>query len=397
LLVAGGGLLVLAVAAWWAVTGPLGSLGALGDRKVIKPEDVAACGPAWRVVQSPDPSKEYSELHAIAATMSGEMWAVGTNGTEEYALTLTERWDGKAWTFVQSPSVPEYSNHLHGVVAFASDDAWTVGASHRGTDLWRTLTMHWDGAKWSIVPSPTIPPVSNLNAVAGAVTTDIWAVGEQSSGERGTGPRPLILRWDGKAWHIVTMDFSIFSGTLNGVTALSSDNVWAVGSYTDSPTSSSRPLVVHWDGHGWKQVQTPSTGELYAVVASGAGEVWAVGNNHQRTLAMRWEGQEWKVTPSPNPGNRGDVLNGVAVVGKDDVWAVGALSDDEGDATLALHWDGREWKHSPSPSKGTNAATFSGVTVAGGAEWAAGSYIADPSGTNLTIVERFSDPCSNGK
>jgi hypothetical protein len=151
---------------------------------------------------------------------------------------------------------------------------------------------------------------------------------------------------------------------------------------------------MHWDGQKWQQVQTPSTGELYAVAGSGPDNVWAVGNNHQRTLAMRWDGTAWKVTPSPNPGNHGDVLNGVTVAKNGDVWAVGALSDDEGDATLALRWDGREWKHSLSPSKGTNAATFSGVAAAGDDVWAVGSYIADLAGTNLTIVERFSEPCA---
>src|SRR5438874_2527500 len=60
----------------------------------------APCGMAWRIVESADPSKEYNELHSISALSPEDIWAVGTFGTEQYALTLTEHWDGVRWIHV---------------------------------------------------------------------------------------------------------------------------------------------------------------------------------------------------------------------------------------------------------------------------------------------------------
>jgi len=52
------------------------------------------------------------------------------------------------------------------------------------------------------------------------------------------------------------------------------ENVWAVGNATQS-------LVLHWDGGSWKRVAVPSPGTdnvLYAVAASSAQNLWAVGS-----------------------------------------------------------------------------------------------------------------------
>src|SRR5436305_11528244 len=128
--------------AWWTGGGTLSGKAA------------GPCGPGWRIVPGADPSKEYNELHALAAVSSTEVWAVGTYGTEEFALTLTERWDGTRWSHVPSPSIAGYSNHLHAVAAISSGDVWAIGGSHKGTGLWRTLALHWDGSQWAVVPSP---------------------------------------------------------------------------------------------------------------------------------------------------------------------------------------------------------------------------------------------------
>src|SRR3954454_19335726 len=110
---------------WWANAGAQGTH--------LEGDGAAPCGPGWRLVAGADPSKEYNELHALAAVSAGEVWAVGTYGTEEFALTLIERWDGARWSHIPSPSISGYSNHLHSVAAVSSGDIWAIGGSHRGT------------------------------------------------------------------------------------------------------------------------------------------------------------------------------------------------------------------------------------------------------------------------
>lgn len=379
---------------WWVVSGTLaGQLQEASRPKVIQPSQVPACGPAWRLVESPNPSKEYSEFHAISAVSSSDIWAAGTQGTEEYALTFTAHWDGKVWSHVQSPSVPGFSNHLHALAALSADDVWVVGASHRGTGVWRTLTMHWDGRLWSIVPSPTIPPISSLNGAASAPGS-VWAVGEQSTGEKGVGSRPLILRWNGEKWSIEPLPPGVDLGVLNGITALPGGDMWAVGSYSDTPGNPAKPLTLRWHAGAWERVLADVTpGELRSVSGTSSSDVWAVGNRGQETITLHWDGNAWQLVKSPNPGSAGNTLSGVSAASKDDVWAVGAMSDDAGDATLSIHWDGRRWTAAPGLNAGPHASTLSGTTHAGSDFWAAGSYIADNQGTNLTVIERFTDPC----
>jgi hypothetical protein len=122
--------------------------------------------------------------------------------------------------------------------------------------------------------------------------------------------------------------------------------------------------------------------------------VWAVGNSGPRTLIMRWDGREWRAVSSPNPGDGANSLTGVVAAGESDVWAVGSQNIRGSDRPLALHWDGKAWKPAPIPYAGNQLDTLTGVAATQSGEvWAVGSYIADVTGTNLTLAQRYSDPC----
>ena len=114
---------------------------------------------------------------------------------------------------------------LQSVAAVSARDAWAVGrAGAEGCGCAKPLIVHWDGAAWSRVPSPTpAGGVGTLSAVAFTAARDGWAVGT-------AGDRPLILRWDGAQWHRVASPTPPGGGILNGVAAASATSAWAVGS-----------------------------------------------------------------------------------------------------------------------------------------------------------------------
>jgi hypothetical protein len=63
------------------------------------------------------------------------------------------------------------------------------------------------------------------------------------------------------------------------VAAASASNAFAVGNYRAG--SAVKSLIVHWNGHTWKQVASPSPGSgssLTSVAATSASNVWAVGD-----------------------------------------------------------------------------------------------------------------------
>ncbi len=137
---------------------------------------------------------------------------------------------------------------------------------------------------------------------------------------------------------------------LNGVAAISSSDVWAVGNYFTDYNSPTRTLTEHWNGSVWSLVQSPNVGNgidtLSGIAAVSASDIWAVGyysiGSYQGnpTLVEHWNGSSWSVVPSPSMNRYYNYLNGVAVVSANDVWAVGYYYDRTVNQTLVERWDG---------------------------------------------------------
>jgi hypothetical protein len=349
------------------------------------------CRPAFRAVEPTRPSPVYNELHGLDVLSPTLAWGVGTYGEEDFALPLVERWDGQQWSAVDAPSVPDFSNHLYAVTAISETEAWAVGASHRGTDLWRTMAMRWDGRAWAIVETPTVGSVSSLNAVAGVGHDDVWAVGETSTGRKGLGTSALVLRWNGTAWKIVDTGVRLTNATLNGVAVVTSDDVWAVGSYSDASGTVNLPLSIHWDGERWTQAEVPGEGVLWSVSAASSREVWAVGNFGPQSLALGWYGEEWSPVSSPNPGMSSVFYSVTASPGE--AWAAGSHNDDGRDVPYIAQWKNGEWRQISTPPVGRISDTLWAIDVTADEGWAAGSSIQDSQGNNAPATLRLDNPC----
>lgn len=145
--------------------------------------------------------------------------------------------------------------------------------------------------------------------------------------------------------------------SLGGVVAISSTDVWAMGSYAPPNQTTVQTLALHWDGHTWSQVSTPNVNPnmaidpnlFYAVAALSSTDVWAVGyfylpNNSGffNALLEQWNGSQWTIKPSP--GVFGSELRGVAASGPTDLWAAGSFVNEHnhnpGARTLTEHTTG---------------------------------------------------------
>jgi hypothetical protein len=125
------------------------------------------------------------------ALASNNVWAVGAASprTPGGEVTVIEHWDGTSWTLVTSPNVAPSvtSNFLTGIAAISATNMWAVGYYSDSTGT-HTLTEHWDGTSWSIIPSPDgTGSASVLNGVAATSTGTVVAVGE-------SGPSGLVLQ-----------------------------------------------------------------------------------------------------------------------------------------------------------------------------------------------------------
>ena len=336
-------------------------------------------GTAWEQVagENTGPNGVQFFLSAVSAISGSDIWAVGNN-----SHTLAEHWNGSSWSIVSTPNSGVGENILNGVSGSAPGDVWQVGYFAFGT--WKqTLVQHWNGAEWSVVPSPNTDNRLNvLNGVTAISASDAWAVGNAHSGQAPANQATLVLHWDGIAWSIIPSPSPGAAGlnTLYAVSANSANDVWAVGSHTQ--TDRALTLVEHWDGTSWSVIPSPNvTGannELYGVVALSPNNVWAVGywghiSTGFFTLVEHWDGSSWSIVASPNPSGD-NFLSAVSATGANDVWAVGRSRNPFNFSTTTLieHWDGNSWSEVIGFGVQPESAGYGVAAVSPADAWAVG-------------------------
>jgi hypothetical protein len=195
-------------------------------------------GSTWSVVPVPTPAgATSSQLSGISALSPSDLWAVGSVaavvGTTVQTRTLVEHWNGTAWSIVTSRNATS-SNLLTGVAAVAANNVWAVGytvTTDGSNQPDKTLVEHWNGSAWSVVASPSPASNDTLTGVAARSATDVWAVGNRQD-RSGAIPidRTLTEHWNGSTWSVVpSPNVGGNDNLLNGVGAASGD-VWTVGS-----------------------------------------------------------------------------------------------------------------------------------------------------------------------
>ena len=278
-------------------------------------------GTSWSGFRLPNPNERTgSELNAVSASSAKDVWAVGWTGPHTH--TLTEHFNGRVWKVVPSLQTP--GTKLMGVAAVTRRNAWAVGSLAVKTKNSRLLVEHWNGSSWRRVPtSNPSGPEDELIAISARSARDIWAVGDHRSAGQ---TRPLVLHWDGSRWKQMASPSPPQGGALWGVTAIRAKDAWAVG-----VGGTRRSLAEHWNGHAWRVVSVRSpvhstANFLLAVSASSSTDVWAAGQDGYgraaRGLVEHWNGHAWSYSRTAAAGDLD--LSGIATVSARDVWAVGS-------------------------------------------------------------------------
>jgi hypothetical protein len=352
-------------------------------------------GGDWQVISSPNGSKQVNELHGVSAVSDSDVWAVGVSYNTERTLStsLIEHWNGTQWTVVPSPNPSSTLNVLNAVAAVSANDVWAVGIAPTGSNP--ILIIHWNGSVWSVVPNPTSTmPLNNLAALAVVSANDVWAVG---TGLIGDEDATATLHWNGTAWSVIPSPNvgPEVDNTLAGVTAVASNDVWAVG--TQQPTSLTDPhtLILQWNGAAWTIVPSPNDGgstvdnHLLAAAAVASNDVWATGFSGFGTLSEHWDGTSWTVVPTPGvQGGEALFLNSVVALAHNNVWSVGEFFQTRlsRSRTLTDQWNGSSWVVVPSANQGPSHNSLSSIDVTpGGTLWAVGTAYQYPKQRTLIL------------
>ncbi len=201
----------------------------------------------------------------------------------------------------------------------------------------------------------------SIRRISASSARDVWAVG--SHRVRGSDI-PLVERWDGRNWRVMPAPRvgRGNGGVLVDVSAVSSDDVWAVGSVLSSSGDESR-LLVHWDGSAWTVVprvplprglSNPDyvSDEFQAVLALSRKDVWVIAGVNVRypavIFAQHWDGSRWRVFRVPER-DVSVLTHQISAVSSSDIWAAGVKSCGPGcDREFTVHWNGRRWSDVPA-------------------------------------------------
>jgi uncharacterized membrane protein len=319
---------------------------------------------AWSVVTAPSGDETFANrLEDVVAVSASDVWAVGWLG----GFAAIQHWDGTSWTNAAVAAVGGATqSRLLGIDAAGANNVWAVGYAIVD-DAYRTLTIHWDGTAWSIVPSPNLSiagsaVINALNDVTIVSATDAWAVGGDIRNFNANISEAVLMRWNGSKWSlsippaasIETVDASRYT-----VDAVSPSDVWALGDTGE----------LRWDGTRWNYVGVDSQTTV-GVTALATNNAWAVGTTPRFVnefevfpadpYASQWNGTTWVRTSLPKvAGSKGtgdSFVRAVDAAASDDVWAVGLT----GQGTYVVHYDGTAWSLVSSPDAVT---TFSNISI----------------------------------
>ena len=202
------------------------------------------------------------------------------------------------------------SGSFTAVAASSPDDAWAVGSGRHGTTD-GPLAEHWDGVRWTIVPTPFR---NGAFTDVAANADDAWApAGLMERGESSSDithaqqPNRCFEHWDGRR---CATDAGSWTGVFRGALGVCEDGaggIWVLGGErTKAMARHHLPLrdaLVHWDGTAWKRIAVPRGFLLSDLAAVSTDDVWLVGVNASLTrgVAMHWTGIRWRVDHPSRP------------------------------------------------------------------------------------------------
>ena len=251
-------------------------------------------GTEWTQFPNPSfPPHNTPELFAMTSISANDIWAVGDVNVEGLRIdSLFEHWNGSTWTVVtlNTGGAPI----LSGASSHAANDVWAVGYNFGGPKT--TLAEHWNGQNWSTVATVNVGNGDNLlNNVLALASNNVWAVGA-STPEANAPTLTLIEHFDGARWTVVpSPNMGTASNRLFGITAISPTNIYAFGSYfAENGSGNQMTLLLHWNGVNWTVAPSPDPTNrnflsdiLWAGVVPSPGNIWIFGDEDAtETLAI---------------------------------------------------------------------------------------------------------------
>lgn len=359
----------------------------------------------WQHVLTPPLPNASANPIAVDASAPDDVWMVG----EQFVGTLPHwefhnfiaHFDGQSWTNIPLPSLdPDgHHNELTGVVALSKDNAFAAGTTlYPGGQ--QIQIFHWNGATWSLDALNLVGGIATAESL-GLAGHDLWLMSHSANDADPPATSGIAsgFRREQGDWNRYPVPplaaFGRSRNLLHAVDGIAEDDAWAVGAasqvYTPGPSFGPVRYIVHWNGSEWTLDQSLpfdllELSSLNDVAAIAADDAWAVGyetgNGTNQPMILHYDGSGWsRIDLEPLP-HAGGLLRALAAVSADEIYALGARSDEHGNThALIYQWDGSAWSRmEPALSGGAGDQFMAATAVPGGGVWGVGLYVRPGSG-----------------
>jgi len=240
----------------------------------------------------------YTDPHSKKVTVDVEWEVIKDFKTTSFQyLTYLTNWKSRDWTQTDW-SGGDGQIFFINQTRFISEDG-NINFTTPGEIKLNTIPL----GEW-VIDSDFARDIRGVSALA---SNDIWAVGDSGK----------IYNYDGVSWS----EFDDLGGSaIFAIDMVSATDGWAVG-------ASSR--IYHYDGNDWTQYVDLGGAAIRAIDMVSATDGWAAGNSGR---LYHYDGVSW----SQSVDLGGQLFRAIDMVSATDGWAVG-------NAGLIYHYDGASW------------------------------------------------------
>lgn len=297
----------------------------------------------------------------------------------------------QTWSEVPAPDPSQTRNMLRDIGGTLSADVWTIGSYETNAPaIMKNLVMHWNGSSWTTYTGTDLSTTWNdLWGVTAITANNVWAVGSYNAF---ANTRAQLMHWNGSSWTHTMLPENPGGSYLDGIDAISANDIWAVGGQSGSPTSPC--YAIHYNGSNWTEVTVPNVGifrnTFNDVDGVAANEVWAVGHFGEHygdfhAMAQHWNGSNWTNSALPESVSSplGELYH-VTMISSNDVWALGSTITGD---LLMIHYDGTSWSLVPTAGSSGGAIAARSATEV----FSVGYRISQWDGSSWTIIDSLND------
>jgi hypothetical protein len=280
-------------------------------------------------------------ISSLAMDAAGNIYAAG-DFTDAQGNQYVAKWDGSNWTELGAGVAALQANGTINSILF--DAAGRLNAAGWFTDNTGYSIARWTGSGWTETPTGggVWPADQHINSLAADQAGNLYAGGDFTdiNGDR------FVAELSGTTWTepgYHGSNFPVQQG--NGLTAATVDTAGHVFVIRGDKDGAGIPIVEEWNGAGWIMLPTNiPTGyaSLTGLSADSSGNVYACGSFGAAPGVAEWNGNGWTMLPGTAGGLTINSISHIATDKKGNVYISGSFIQNGNSWSLA-RWDGTSW------------------------------------------------------